>query len=210
MVSKSRIQISNFDASEETIRKEKGILGRFNEKAVLTFTPFSLKEHGKILHSWCNKPYSAKFWNMAGSYAALEKHFEQRQHCSGVALSLYLINDQPLAFTETYPIIGSELQEHIPAATDLDYGIHFLMAPPRSILEKYDISSLPLTFFTFKQALRNLYQDFPLEHIYAEPDIKNAHALSLAKLTGFKKIKEIELPDKTAALMQMDKEEFLF
>ena len=208
MECKSKIQISHFNASDESVRKKQGILGMFNEKATLTFKPFSLPDYGRVLHSWCNKPYSAKFWNMAGSYEELEDHFLQRQNFTNVSHTIYFINDQPLAFTEAYPIIGSELQEHIPDASDKDYGIHFLMAPPSSILEKYDISSLPLTFFTFKQALRNLYQEVPLENIYAEPDLQNNHAISLAKLTGFKKLKNIQLPDKVAALMQMDRDEF--
>ncbi|SEA27516.1 Acetyltransferase (GNAT) domain-containing protein [Arachidicoccus rhizosphaerae] len=209
MESKPRIQINNFNPSAENIRKAKGILGTFNETEVLTYKPFTLNEHGRILHTWCNKPYSAKFWNMTGSYQQLEQYFQERQTCTAVNHTIFFINDQPLAFAETYPIIGSELQQHIAEISEKDYGIHFLMAPPRSILENYEISSLPLTYFTFNQALRNLYKEASFENIYAEPDIENNHAITLAKLAGFKKLKSVQLPDKTAALMHMDKDNFL-
>lgn len=205
-----RLRMTSFRPSDENERVERGILGRFNGTGILSFQAFDLQKHGETLHNWSNKPYSAKFWNMAGSYEDFVAYYQQRMREPGIQHAMFFLNDQPLAFTETYPIIGSELEPYIQSATIKDFGIHFLMAPPRKIAEQFREFKRTISFFTLGQALRQLYRTHNVTNIYAEPDKDNHKACHLASVVGFKYVRDVVLSDKTAALYHLKKDDFRF
>lgn len=194
----------------ETVNKEDGydksVLGIINETGILSARPFSFKRHGRLLHSWCNQPYSAKFWNMAGSYGDLVNYYKQRQLTEGVSHTIFSVNNSPVAFTECYPVIGSELQAHIAGASSGDFGIHFLMAPPRQIAKELRPYKRSLSFITLRAALDLAFNNSQIHTIYAEPDRENQKACHLADVVGFEFIKEIQLSDKVAHMVRYKKE----
>ena len=189
---------------------EAGIAGRINGNFDLASTPFSFEKHGRLIHKWCNKPYSARFWNMAGSYEDFVSYYQDRLSTAGVELTIFTVNSQPVAFAETYPVIGSPLHPHIPEATDRDLGIHFLMAPPRKLAEAFGDIKRALSFFTLIEAVVRLFRSGRADTVYAEPDKENSNACHLAATVGFRLVKEIRLPEKTALLMQYKKEDIKF
>ena len=203
-----KIRMSLFEPPREQESEKQSILGRLNGKGVLSYQRFDLKKHGTTLHKWSNKPYSAKFWDMAGSYEQFMAYYQQRMMAPGVQHTMFFLDGKPLAFSEAYPIIGSELEPHIQQATDLDYGIHFLMAPPRKIAEEFREFKRSISFFTLIQALGHLFKTAKAVNIYAEPDKENHKACHLARMAGLTYLRDVVLTDKTAALFHINKEDF--
>lgn len=208
MTESFKVRVTAFKQFAEGEGPTENSLGAFNDNGVLSYAPFNFEQHGITLHKWCNKPYSAKFWDMAGSYGDFIDYYRERQLIEGVEHTIFSINDKPLAFTEIYPIIGSELQQHLPNATDKDFGIHFLMAPPRKIAEEFREIKRGISFLTLRTAIERLFNSGKVDTVYAEPDRENHKACHLAEMAGFSHLRDIQLTDKKASLYRVKKEAF--
>ena len=170
--------------------------------------PFDIHKHGRRLHEWCNKAYSARFWDMQGSFEELMTYFQERENQQNITCMLITVNDEPVAFAECYPIIGSELEEHIPEAGPTDYGFHFLMAPPRDLTQKFPLDKKLIPRWAVMTLLGFCFTNRNVENMYGEPDMENEKALKLADRIGFEQLKEIQLSDKKAVLIRYKKEKY--
>ena len=168
--------------------------------------PFNIELHGKLLHEWCNKPYSAKFWNMRGSYEELLTYYTNQIENGNSEFMVVTINNEPSAFAECYPIIGSELEQHIAEATEKDFGFHFLMAPPKELAKKYPKDKKTVQRLVVLNTLGYYFTLLDASNIYGEPDVENTKAIKLATKLGFHIEKDIKLTDKTASLIRFSKE----
>lgn len=153
-----------------------------------------------FLFEWVNMPYSRKFWQMDGSisnlYALLSESVDNpRQHSY-----IGLLNDRPVCQVDLYDVLRDELKAHIDYQPN-DCGLHLLTAPPRQ-------SQKGLSLDMLRHFLRFYFSFEQTERLFAEPDHQNVLANRLAEKAGFRFLKEITLPYKTANLYCITKSQF--
>lgn len=157
-----------------------------------TFRPVHPDGDAGLLHSWFRQDY-AVFWEMldAGIDDVRREH-EAIAASSHHHASLGLDSGTPVFLMEHYdpaqsPIAGCY------EATAADVGMHLLVAPPELPVPGYTRSVMAAV-------LDHLFEDPAVERVVAEPDIRNQKIQALNAAAGFRPVKNIELPDKTAVL----------
>jgi RimJ/RimL family protein N-acetyltransferase len=160
---------------------------------------FSLHEvHAKrdvpLLHGWMNDPSIAHWWHLAGDEEVVRRHLATqalRPHSYGY---LGCVDDEPVSYWELYRADLDELARAYPARPH-DVGIHLLVGPPA--WRGRGIGSLLLRAVTDLV----LCAAPDTTRVVAEPDVRNVVSVAAFRRAGFTRVGDVELPDKTAALM---------
>ncbi|WP_206186547.1 GNAT family N-acetyltransferase [Thermoflavimicrobium daqui] len=167
----------------------------------ISFRQVQLEEDLDRLHQWMHEPHVIPFWNLAIPREQYREHLCKFLADSHQTLYIGSLDGVPMSYWETYwakdDILGKFYDFH-----PEDQGIHLLIGPP-SFLGKGYIYPL-LQTMTY-----HLFQHPQTEKIVAEPDIRNKKMIYVFQKCGFEFQKEIDLPDKRAALMYCYREPFL-
>lgn len=178
------------------------------ESGPLKLVSMDMEEHGSFMHSWANQYYASKYWQMEGDFEAFHAYYTAKLKNNEELLLIACLNDIPIAQLEIYPVLSSVLAGHYTASVK-DYGIHILMAPYRTLLEKLGDRAKGLSTTVLQSTLEYLFYIAGAENVLAEPDKANKNACLLAQRVGFTFLKEITLPDKTAHLFRYRRGAFL-
>lgn len=145
------------------------------------------------LHAWHREPHVIPYWNLNISEARYREHLGNFLADTHQSLYIGLLDGEPMSYFESYwakPDIIGRYYEAAPA----DQGIHLLIGPPEYVGKGL---AAPL----LQAMMRFQYQHAETEKLVAEPDIRNAKMIHIFHKCGFRFQKEVELPDKTGALM---------
>ncbi|WP_346238500.1 GNAT family N-acetyltransferase [Niabella insulamsoli] len=176
---------------------------------LLQIKTFSVEGHSKILHRWCNQPYSARFWAMPGSLEELKAYYHKMVKTFEHAPVMLFCNGQPVGFADLYPVWKDILIKYYKASPN-EYGVHFLIAPYKEIFQMFKQVPKDFSEVLLWAVLRYLFVQVGVEKVLAEPDHLNTNACRLAERVGFRFLKYIELPEKKASLYIHDKTAFKY
>ncbi|MEM9694207.1 MAG: GNAT family N-acetyltransferase [Myxococcota bacterium] len=153
------------------------------------------------LHDWVRRDY-ARFWGMMGkSVDAVEAEYVRLLARSGYEVIVGEVEEQPLFIGELYDP-RTDAVGKVYAARDSDRGIHFIAAPP---------CGRPLAGFTTRSlnvVLAYALSSARISRLLVEPDARNEKMIQLCRRLGFCAGRIVELPEKTARLMFLDRDEF--
>ncbi|KQY60460.1 acetyltransferase [Aeromicrobium sp. Root495] len=163
----------------------------------VTLRPLDLATDLEMLHAWVTHP-RAVFWMMQGaslddvraeyaSVVASEHHHAWWGSVDGTAAFL----------AETYDPAHSPLAAHYPVQPG-DLGMHVLVAPTETPVHGF-------TSRVFAAVVQHCFArtgsgDVPTRRVVVEPDVGNQPIAELNARAGFLVEKEIDLPEKRAAL----------
>ncbi|MFC7439649.1 GNAT family N-acetyltransferase [Laceyella putida] len=167
----------------------------------ISFRRVTLEHDLDMLFQWMHEPHVIPFWNLAIPFEKYEKHLRKFLADPHQTLHIGSLDGVPMSYWETYwakdDVVGKTYDVH-----PEDQGIHLLFGPPSYLGKGY---ALPL----LKTMVFRLFQHEKTEKVVAEPDIRNEKMIHIFKKCGFAFQKEIDLPDKRAALMYCYREPFL-
>ncbi len=166
----------------------------------LTIEPLELPRDLATLHAWVTHPRSV-FWGMQGA-SVDEVHTEYARIADDPHHEALLgrADGSPAFLMERYdprlsPIAA--LTELLPG----DFGMHLLVAP----------TDTPVPGFTaavMRRVIVECFADPAVARVVVEPDIRNDKIAALNAAVGFRVVRPVELPDKTAAFSVCTREDF--
>lgn len=167
----------------------------------ISFHPVKLDRDLELLHHWMHQPHVIPFWNLNISLDRYRKHLQTFLADTHQSLYIGSLDGVPMSYWETYwakdDILGKHYDVH-----PHDQGIHLLIGPPTYLGKGY---ALPL----LQTMTAWLFEHTATQKVVAEPDIRNDKMIHIFTKCGFRLQKEIQLPDKRAALMYCHRETFV-
>ncbi len=158
--------------------------------------PFDLEQDVATIHSWVTKPY-AQYWGMTDtSVDEVRAEYERLIAISNYEVCIGIYNGEKIFLMEKYKASEDRIADYYPAK-DTDFGMHILIAPPKKVVHGF-------TWNVFSTVLEYFFQQPGIDRIVVEPDVRNEKIHKLNKKAGFRYQKEIELPEKKAALAFCD------
>ncbi|SEL67744.1 Siderophore synthetase component [Aquimarina amphilecti] len=144
------------------------------------------------IHKWVTKEY-ARYWGMLDD-SIEEVHSEYTALVSRKDYDVFIgtYNGVPIFLMEKYKAATDRISDYY-SAKDTDYGMHILVAPSEHKITGF-------TWNVFSTVLEYFFELPDVKRIVVEPDVRNEKIHRLNKKAGFIYRKEIELPEKTAAL----------
>ncbi|WP_035797660.1 GNAT family N-acetyltransferase [Kitasatospora mediocidica] len=143
-----------------------------------------------LLAAWMNDPAVAAFWELDGPAERTALHV-RRELDAGNATNLGLLDGVPMSYWEVYPAERDRLAEHYPAEPG-DTGLHLLLGPA-------PYRGRGLGAVLLAAVAEDLLRGAP--RVVAEPDVRNTASIRAFQRAGFTAVREIDLPEKRAALM---------
>lgn len=152
------------------------------------------------IHDWMNRDHVIPFWDLARPVDGIRDYIEENLADDHQTPYIGCLDGEPMSYWEAYSVPGdivSRYYESEPA----DRGVHLLIGPPEYLGRGL---SLPLL-----RAMTAFQFSYPnTQRVVAEPDIRNERMIHVFENCGYTIQKEIDLPDKRAALMFCDKIRF--
>ena len=156
----------------------------------------------RMLHRWVTHPRS-RYWQMGGASAD-----EVALEYAGISASsthhawLGRVDGEPTFLAETYDPAHSPLAG-LPELREGDLGMHVLVAPPEGPPRP------GLTRAVFAAVLEHCFAEESVRRVVVEPDVGNDAIARLNKEAGFVVARTVELPEKTAALSFLTREDWM-
>ncbi|MEV1286508.1 GNAT family N-acetyltransferase [Micromonospora sp. NPDC049679] len=154
-----------------------------------------------VIHDWVTQERS-RFWGMLD--ADRERVLEIYEYLDSLTTHhAYLIHrdDEPVALFQTYEPTADPVGECYDVQPG-DFGIHLLIGTPSGRTERGFTAAVLSTFLAFVLA------DPGRRRIVAEPDARNDKAIARLIRAGFVPGPQIDLPEKRAQLMFLDRAVF--
>ncbi|SBT43686.1 GNAT family N-acetyltransferase [Micromonospora narathiwatensis] len=151
-----------------------------------------------LIHDWVTRD-RARFWGMRG--ASRERVREIYSYVDSLATHhAYLIHrdGRPVGLFQTYEPAADPVGECYEVQPG-DFGIHLMIAPPDGGAEPGFTGAVLGAFLEFVLA------DPAHRRIVAEPDARNDKAIARLVRAGFVPGPRIDLPDKRARLLFLDR-----
>jgi len=186
----------SIDAREAVYQEELEGLG------LLRLLPLVPEEDADLIHSWV-KEERARFWGMNGwsrdevrdVYAFLDSLDTHHGYLMTVA-------GQPAGIFQTYEPLHDPVGEVYPARAE-DTGMHLLLAPAARPVPNFTATLLA-------GLVRFLLADQAKDRVVAEPDARNSKAVGRFLRSGFEPGPKVQLPEKVAQLVFLDRDRFEF
>ncbi|WP_024546316.1 GNAT family N-acetyltransferase [Picosynechococcus sp. NKBG15041c] len=178
----------NFTIYDRTIDKE------------ISFRPVTLTEDLQRIHQWMNCPHVIPFWKLNFSLEKMYDHLIKAIADPHQTLYIGSLNGVPISYWESYWAIDDIIANYYPAEK-FDQGIHLLIGDTQFLGQGL---ALPL----LRAMVMFQFQTPETQKIMTEPDARNQKMIHIFKKCGFEFQKEIDLPDKTGALMKCDRTKF--
>ncbi|MQA17441.1 MAG: GNAT family N-acetyltransferase [Pseudonocardiaceae bacterium] len=158
-----------------------------------TLRPVAADADLGLLHDWMNDPAVARFWELDGPVHRLASHLDQQSACGHSRPYLGLLDGVPMSYWELYWAARDRLAGYYPARPT-DAGLHLLLGPAR------------FRGVGLGRHLIRAVSDWQLANpdagrVVAEPDVRNVPSLRAFERAGFRRTRDINLPEKTAAVM---------
>ncbi len=169
------------------------LAGKFSVRA------FDLEKDLATIHRWVNLPY-AQYWGLLDSSPEKVRATYQEILESGTRVFIGESEGKQKFLMEQYDCIR-ELDGHYEGESG-DTGMHILVGPPDEKIPGY-------TWAVFSTVMDFLFSDPNVKRVVVEPDVRNEKIHVLNKKAGFKYLKQIVLPHKTAWLAVCEREDFL-
>jgi len=166
----------------------------------ISFRPLTVEEDLQRIHDWMNRPHVIPFWQMAWSVGKIEGYLRALVDDPHVTPYVGCLDEDPMSYWEAYWADDDVVGACYPAEKD-DQGIHLLIGPPGYLGRGY---ALPL----LRAMTASLFRHAPTQKVVAEPDVRNAKMIHVFQKCAFGRQRDIQLPDKRAALMFCRREGF--
>jgi acetyl CoA:N6-hydroxylysine acetyl transferase len=153
----------------------------------------------ELVHSWMNDPEVARFWKMPWPRVGIASYLRRQDRSLHSRPYLGLLNGVPMSYWELYRADLDPLAQHY-AAREHDMGVHALLGPAEC-RGRGLIVGLLRTVSTWL-----LNADPRVTRVVAEPDVENTRAIRALEAVGFRRATDLDLPNKWAALMVLDRE----
>ena len=168
-------------------------------RRVIWTRPVDAEADLALIHGWMQEPEVARYWEMAWPIEKIAEYLHQHDHDPHRDNYVTYVDDTPVGYLEAYDpahdILGSRYE-----ARPGDLGAHVLIGDP-GFRGRYSVSlGLATNRFLFGRP--------GVERVVGEPDADNHNFLSLLAFLGFRKVGEIDLPGKRAALMVCERSDF--
>lgn len=163
---------------------------------------FRIEKDIELLHNWVTKSY-ASYWGMLGkSIEEVRLEYERL-----IALPYYEVfvgefQNQSIFLMEKYKASEDRIASYY-TTEETDYGMHILLAPP-----PLDNRIHGFTWNVFSTVLDYFFDQPEVRRVVVEPDIRNEKIHKLNIKAGFQYQKEIDLPEKKAALAFCDLKDY--
>ncbi|WP_320670860.1 GNAT family N-acetyltransferase [Patulibacter defluvii] len=152
-----------------------------------------------LMTAWMNKPHVVEFWAMAWPQDWIHDYLVRQVEDPGRQPYLGFVDDVPVGYIEVYDPFRDVLGNHAPVREG-DLGAHVLIGEEEH-LGRYSVA-------VGRAVARFLFARPGVLRLVGEPDVRNQNFLSLLAFLGFRKQTEIDLPDKRAAFMVCEREDF--
>jgi RimJ/RimL family protein N-acetyltransferase len=170
-------------------------------KKKIAFREVKLEEDLGRIQSWMNQPHVIPFWNLALDLEHMRSHLEKALEDTHQTLYIGYLDDVPMSYWESY-WAKDDIIARCYAPHPQDQGIHLLIGEPAFLGKGYALPLLrAMTAFQL--------QECGTKKIVSEPDIRNKKMIHVFERCGFEFQREIQLPDKKAALMFCDRQSFM-
>jgi RimJ/RimL family protein N-acetyltransferase len=172
-------------------------------ESTVRIVPVDPAKDAHLIHSWVTQE-RARFWGMRDH--TREEVLEVYEFLDSLTTHhAYLLHrgDEPVALFQTYQPEADPVGECYDVRPG-DFGIHVLVGPPAAGgLEPGFTGALLSVFLTWVLAA-----DPGRRRIVAEPDARNDQAIARFLRAGFVPGPEIQLPEKRARLVFLDRDAF--
>ncbi|CAM5536140.1 N-acetyltransferase [Streptomyces spiroverticillatus] len=152
-----------------------------------------------LLTRWMNDPAVAAFWELAGPEEVTAAHLRPQLDGDGRSVPcLGVLDGVPMSYWEIYRADLDPLARHYPARPH-DTGVHLLLGDGADRGRGLGTALL--------RAVAGLVLDHrpTCSRVVAEPDVRNTPSVRAFLGAGFRRDADVDLPDKTAALMIRDR-----
>lgn len=173
----------------------------FSDFGTIEIRPFRISEDCEVLHEWVNMDY-AFFWGMQGyDLQQVRQEYIKLMEPEHYDVFVGVFEGIPVFVLERYHPKQDVVGTLYPAQNG-DCGIHIIVAPPRIKLPNF-------TWYLFTAIMDFVFRDSSVNRILVEPDIRNKKMFALCQRIGFQLDKIIELPNKTAQIAFLDRQQHL-
>lgn len=166
----------------------------------LTVEPLELPRDLATVHAWVTHPRSV-FWGMQGA-SVEDVHADYARIADDPHHEALLgrADGSPVFLMERYnPAVGPLAD--LPDLTPRDVGMHLLVAPT-------DVPVPGFTAAVMRRVMEECFADPAVMRVVVEPDIRNEKIARLNAAVGFRVVRAVELPDKTAAFSVCTRADF--
>lgn len=154
----------------------------------VTVTPVDPAADSELIHSWVTEE-RARFWGMGeASRELVQEIYEDVDRRTTHHAFMIARDGEQVALFQTYDCAEDRVSECYEVQTG-DVGVHLLIGPTRGAAEHGFTAALLSAFVAF------VFSDPATRRVIAEPDSRNAKAVSRLELSGFVIGPEIELPE---------------
>ena len=147
----------------------------------------------------CTSRTSIQFWAMDWPQDWIRDYLVRQNEDPARSPLLGFVDDVPVGYIEVYDPARDVLGAHAPVLPG-DIGAHVLIGEEEH-LGRYRVA-------IGRAVVRFLFRRPGVLRIVGEPDVRNHNFLSLLAFLGFRRAGEIDLPDKRAAFMVCEREDF--
>ncbi|NJN74100.1 MAG: acetyltransferase [Limnothrix sp. RL_2_0] len=166
----------------------------------ISFRPMSLELDLERIHNWMNKPHVIPFWQMNFPMEKIKNYLLKVLADQHQIAYIGSLDDEPMSYWESYWAVDDVLGKYYSVESS-DQGIHLLIGEPYFLGKGLALPFLrAITMFQFRHA--------PTTRTVTEPDARNAKMIHIFNKCGFEFQKNVDLPDKTGALMFCDRQKF--
>ena len=153
----------------------------------------------ELVHLWMHEAEVERYWEMAWPVDRIADYLRRHDADPHREAFVTFVDETPVGYLEVYDpahdVLGS-----VYAVGPGDLGAHVLIGD-KDFRGRYSVSlGLATNRFLFGRP--------GVRRIVGEPDVGNHNFLSLLAFLGFRKVAEVDLPDKRAALMVCDRPAF--
>lgn len=166
----------------------------------ISFREANVEDDLHRLHDWMNHPHVTPFWDLARPIEGIREYIEDSLADDHQIPYIGCLDGEPMSYWEAYRVPDDVVGRYYDTEP-ADRGVHLLIGPPEYLGRGL---ALPLL-----RAMTRLQLSYPgTQRVVAEPDVRNERMIHVFERSGYEKQKEIDLPDKRAALMLCDKARF--
>ncbi|MGH4023600.1 MAG: GNAT family N-acetyltransferase [Pseudonocardiaceae bacterium] len=152
-----------------------------------------------LVHAWMNDPGVARFWEMPWPPDRIAEYLHRQVTDRHSTAYLGTLDGVAMSYWELYRADLDALARYYPAR-DHDAGVHLLIGPA-----DHRGRGLAAELLRAVSGWR-LDADPQAGRVVAEPDVRNVRSVRAFARAGFRRIANLDLPDKRAVLMVRDRE----
>lgn len=151
-----------------------------------------------LIHSWMNDPEVARFWRKPWARPRIASYLRLQHDSTHLTPYVGLLDGVPISYWELYRADLDPLAQYYDARPH-DAGVHMLLGPAPCRGRRLGVDLLS-TISTWQ-----LEADSRATRVVAEPDVENVRVIRALESAGFRRIADLDLPGKRAALMVRDR-----